>query len=77
MSARAVLNAVYTRTAIRAEETDRLILLAGGNPERATHRADLDRDLGLSEDLDPGDGKTNVIELAAWVASVNNSSRGL
>lgn len=85
MSVRAALNAAYTTLARRADEQDRSIRMFGGKDEdgadlQATTRHDLDTSLGVavSDDVDEVDDEnvtTNVIELHAWVSSVNQRMR--
>lgn len=70
MSARAVLNTAYTLKARRADALDDSKRLTGGS-EDATARYDLDRALGLIDELGDEDEPTNVVELAAWVSHVN------
>lgn len=73
MSAQAVLNTVYSLIAQNADATDE-VLHASGKSEEATYRRDLDRALGILEDvLAEEDTKTNVVELRAWVEHVNQT----
>lgn len=70
MSARAVLNTAYTLKARRADALDDSKRLSGSGDD-ATARYDLDRALGLIDELGEDDSETNVVELAAFIHRVN------
>ena len=73
MSARAVLNTVYSLLAQNADARDD-VSLAAGKSEDATHRTELDKALGIAEDLLGDENtKTNVVELRAWIDNVNRT----
>lgn len=73
MSARAVLNTVYSLIAQNADAQDD-VMRATGKSEQATHRAELDKALGITEDLlADEDTTTNVVELRAWLDNVNRT----
>jgi len=74
MSAKAVLDTVYTTLARRADAADDRVRMFG-HADEAVARETLDRALDLIED-DEGSGEmANVVELRAWVQRVNDTMK--